>query len=79
MALHVTRRIVLGLAVWAVSAFPAAAEDTLKIGAAVSLSGNFSREGGLLRDGYELWRDRVNAAGGLKIGGKTYKIGRAHV
>jgi branched-chain amino acid transport system substrate-binding protein len=52
----------------------AQAQETLKIGAAVSLSGNFSREGGLLRDGYELWKDKVNSAGGLKAGGKTYKV-----
>jgi branched-chain amino acid transport system substrate-binding protein len=52
----------------------AAAQETLKIGAAVSLSGTFSREGGLLRDGYELWKDQVNAAGGFKIGDKTYKV-----
>lgn len=51
-----------------------AAQDVLKIGAAVSLSGNFSREGGLLRDGYELWKNKVNAAGGLKIGDKIYKV-----
>ena len=24
--------------------------------------------------GFELWRDQVNAAGGIKAGGKTYKI-----
>ena len=24
--------------------------------------------------GFELWRDEVNAAGGIKAGGKTYKV-----
>lgn len=74
MAFKVTRRLVLGSVLAGGIAAPAIADDTLKIGAAVSLSGNFSREGGLLRDGYELWRERVNAAGGLKVGGKTYKV-----
>lgn len=74
MPLDVTRRVVLGLAAAAALTLPAAAADTLKIGAAVSLSGNFSREGGLLRDGYELWRERVNAGGGLKVGGKAYNV-----
>ena len=69
-----TRRIVLGCFALAGATGQAGAQDSLKIGAAVSLSGNFAREGGLLRDGYELWRERVNAAGGLKVGGKTYQV-----
>ncbi|ACA19936.1 Extracellular ligand-binding receptor [Methylobacterium sp. 4-46] len=69
-----TRRVVLGCLAAASLSSPLRAQEVLKIGAAVSLSGAFSREGGLLRDGYELWRERVNAAGGLKAGGKTYKV-----
>jgi branched-chain amino acid transport system substrate-binding protein len=52
----------------------ATAQEVLKIGAAVSLTGPFSREGQLLRDGYDLWKDTVNAKGGLKVGAKTYKV-----
>jgi len=52
----------------------ALSQEVLKIGAAVSLTGPFSREGQLLRDGYDLWKDSVNASGGLKIGTKTYKV-----
>lgn len=58
----------LGLLSWA------AAQEVLKIGAAISVTGPFSREGQLLRDGYDLWKDAVNAKGGLKVGGKTYKV-----
>ena len=68
------RFTVLTAALFAALCGTAVAQETLKIGAAVSLSGNFSREGGLLRDGYELWKEKVNAAGGLKAGGKTYKV-----
>lgn len=53
---------------------PALAQNTLKIGASVSLSGPFAREGQLLRDGYDLWRDAANAKGGVKVGDKTYKV-----
>ncbi len=53
---------------------PAAAQEVLKIGASVSLSGPFAREGQLLRDGYDLWRDTANAKGGVKVGDKTYKV-----
>lgn len=52
----------------------AAAQDVIKIGAAVSLTGNLAREGSLLRDGYQFWQDAVNEAGGIEVGGKTYKV-----
>lgn len=69
------KRAFAGVALCAVLAAPAAsAQDALKLGAAVSLTGPFSREGQLLRDGYDLWKDTVNAQGGIKVGGKTYKV-----
>lgn len=52
----------------------ARAQEVLKIGAAVSLSGSLSREGNLLRDGYELWKEEVNKRGGIKAGGKAYTV-----
>jgi len=38
-------------------AFP---QDVLKLGAAVSFSGKYAKEGELLKKGYELWKDTVN-------------------
>lgn len=52
----------------------ARAEDVLKIGVAISQSGTFVREGEFLGDGYQLWADKANAAGGVKVGGKSYKV-----
>lgn len=52
----------------------AAADNVIKIGAAVSLSGKFAREGEFLRQGYDYWKDEANALGGIDIGGKKYKI-----
>ena len=49
-------------------------QKTLVLGAAVSKSGALAKEGGNLRDGYELWKDKVNAAGGIKIEGVPYKV-----
>src|SRR5262245_17262059 len=37
----------------------------LVIGASLPLSGDFSQPGGEARRGYEIWRDMVNAKGGL--------------
>lgn len=52
----------------------AGAENVIKIGAAVSLSGKFAREGEFLKEGYDYWKDEVNAQGGIDIGGKKYKV-----
>jgi len=41
------------------------ASSTLKIGVSLSLSGDFSDSGKAAKRGYELWRDVINAHGGL--------------
>jgi len=51
-----------------------AAGDTIVFGAAVSLTGNLAELGRLTQEGYDFWKDYVNSHGGLKIGGKTYKV-----
>jgi branched-chain amino acid transport system substrate-binding protein len=43
-------------------------------GAPISLTGSTAKEGGLTRDGYELWKETVNANGGLNVGGKRYVV-----
>ncbi len=48
--------------------------DTLKIGSTLPLTGKESRAGGLYKQGYQLAIDRVNAAGGLKVGNKKLKV-----
>jgi branched-chain amino acid transport system substrate-binding protein len=50
------------------------AQDTVKIGAAVSLTGNFAREGNLLKNGYAYWEKLVNDAGGMNVDGKKVKV-----
>jgi branched-chain amino acid transport system substrate-binding protein len=61
-------------AVLALPAAPAFAEDTITIGFTTSQTGPLNVDSlGLVR-GYELWRDEVNAAGGIKAGGNSYKV-----
>lgn len=48
--------------------------DTIVVGAAVSLTGKFSTDGQHTKNGYEMAVKRVNDAGGVKVGGKTYKL-----
>ena len=51
-----------------------AAEDEVKIGAAISLTGKLTREGTGLKKGYDFWADWANAKGGIAIGSKKYKV-----
>ncbi|HKW80292.1 MAG TPA: amino acid ABC transporter substrate-binding protein [Casimicrobiaceae bacterium] len=54
---------------------PAAADDdTIVLGAAVSLTGKYSTNGKNTQEGYELAVKRVNEMGGVKVGGKSYKL-----
>jgi branched-chain amino acid transport system substrate-binding protein len=48
--------------------------DTITLGAAVSLTGKYSTNGKNTKDGYDLAVERVNEMGGVKVGGKSYKI-----
>jgi branched-chain amino acid transport system substrate-binding protein len=52
----------------------AAAGDTIVFGSAVSLTGSLTKEGHLTQEGYDFWKDYVNKHGGIKVGGKTYKV-----
>ncbi len=48
--------------------------QTLTFGSALSLTGSTATEGNLTKEGYELWKATVNAAGGIKVGNTTYKV-----
>ena len=51
-----------------------AADSPLRIGAPLPLTGALSPEGQKLQRGYELWRDLVNASGGVKVGAEKRPI-----
>jgi len=54
---------------------PARADgDTITLGAAVSLTGKYSTNGKNTKDGYDLAIKRINEKGGVKVGGKAYKL-----
>lgn len=48
--------------------------DTIVLGTAMSLTGKYAREGKFYADAYNLSIDAVNKAGGVKVGGKAYKL-----
>lgn len=64
----------VALAVFSLTYSAASAQDVLRIGAPLPLTGALAPEGAKLRQGYELWQDKVNAAGGVKAGDKKLKV-----
>lgn len=61
---------VLGLALCVgLPACSGGGSDTIRIGAALPLSGKHANVGGFFRDGYQLAVEEANAAGGVEIGG----------
>lgn len=68
---------ILAVAVGMMLCTPARAADEgdiILIGAAVSLTGKYSTNGKNTQDGYELAVRRINELGGVKVGGKPYKL-----
>ncbi len=51
-----------------------AADDVLKIGAPLALTGGLADEGHKQEAVWKMWSDKVNAAGGLDVGGKKMKV-----
>jgi branched-chain amino acid transport system substrate-binding protein len=51
-----------------------ASAQTIKVGAAVPLTGRYASGGAQVRVGYEIAVERINAAGGVSVGGKKMPI-----
>jgi len=58
---------------FAISAVPAQAKDIV-LGASVQLTGPVANTGRYYRDAYELAIDKINAAGGVKVGNEKYNL-----
>jgi branched-chain amino acid transport system substrate-binding protein len=68
------KRLCLLAAAATLFAAPAFAEDTITIGFTDSQTGPLNVDSLGQQRGYEFWRDEVNAAGGIKAGGKSYQV-----
>jgi branched-chain amino acid transport system substrate-binding protein len=49
-------------------------DGVIKFGATLSLTGSLNNESKQTQQGYELWKEFVNNAGGIKVGGKSYQV-----
>ena len=68
------RAIFLIAAAMLFAATPALAEDTITIGFTASKTGALNNNSTAQMRGIDLWRDEVNAKGGIKVGGKSYTV-----
>ena len=68
------RALAVGTVVATAFGSPAAAQDVVKIGAPLPLTGPLAPEGLKQKRGYDLWAEIANAKGGIKADGKTYKV-----
>ena len=69
--------IFAGLAALALTVSPATAKvvgDTIILGSAISFTGKYSTNGIHASNGYNLAVKMINASGGVKVGGKSYKL-----
>jgi branched-chain amino acid transport system substrate-binding protein len=67
----------IALAAAVALAAPASAKvegDKIILGSAISITGKYSQEGKNASDGYNLAVKVINEKGGVKVGGKTYKL-----
>src|SRR5580765_6545463 len=70
------KKTLLAAAGLLLSAMAALAADTIVFGAAISITGKTAKEGEYTRDGYQFAIDKINEMGGIKVGGKAYKLER---
>src|SRR5215472_4857655 len=68
--------LALALAACDITAAPAQVKTgaDIVLGAPMSLTGNKSKEGALTKEGYDLWRDWVNAHGGITAEGARHRV-----
>jgi branched-chain amino acid transport system substrate-binding protein len=63
-----------GLALGLAGTHADAQEKTVKIGTPLALTGALADEGQKQAASYELWLERINAEGGISIGGEMHKV-----
>lgn len=59
---------------FALSSGVALAQETIKIGAPLALTGGLADEGKKQQIAYDMWKERVNAAGGISVGDKKMMV-----
>ena len=66
--------VAVGLATAGGPAYGSSTGSPIKIGASLSETGQLGQFGPLIKSGYDLAINQVNAAGGIKVGGQLHKV-----
>src|SRR5260370_1504726 len=66
--------LLLAVAGCGISASAASADDVIRFGAPLPITGPLAPEAVKQQQGYDLWAEQANKAGGIMIGGKKYKV-----
>jgi branched-chain amino acid transport system substrate-binding protein len=64
----------LAAAIMALGISTASAEDVIRFGAPLPITGALAPEAVKQQQGYDLWAEQANKAGGISVGGKKYKV-----
>ncbi len=72
--MRIAKSLVLAGALALCGPHAALAQDVIRVGAPLPLTGPLSPEGIKQKQGYDLWAEVANAKGGIKAGGKNYKV-----
>jgi branched-chain amino acid transport system substrate-binding protein len=64
----------VALAILLTQSRAALAQDEVRLGCSISLTGKLTYEGKATRGGYEFYKALVNRRGGLNIGGRRYRV-----
>src|ERR1700731_1823818 len=70
----VLKAAAMAMVSWSASGYQARAEDVIRFGAPLPLTGPLAPEGIKQQQGYDLWAEQANKAGGISVGGKKYKV-----
>src|SRR5450756_3227562 len=66
--------LLLAVAGGGICASAASADDVIRFGAPLPITGPLAPEAVKQQQGYDLWAEQANKAGGITIGGKKYKV-----
>jgi branched-chain amino acid transport system substrate-binding protein len=66
--------LLLAVAGGGISASAASAADVIRFGAPLPITGPLAPEAVKQQQGYDLWAEQANKAGGITVGGKKYKV-----
>jgi branched-chain amino acid transport system substrate-binding protein len=66
--------LLLAVAGSGICASAASADDVIRFGAPLPITGPLAPEAVKQQQGYDLWAEQANKAGGITVGGKKYKV-----